>query len=110
MRRRGEVIEYVREKYGRDCVANIITFGTFGAKMVIRDIARVRDLPYAEADKLAKMIPDDLNISLKDALVKSPELSAEYEKNPVAKQIIDTTRLLRAWCVTRYVCSRSNYC
>ncbi|MEK9772422.1 MAG: DNA polymerase III subunit alpha [Opitutae bacterium] len=94
MRRRGEVIEYVREKYGRDCVANIITFGTFGAKMVIRDIARVRDLPYAEADKLAKMIPDDLNISLDDALAKSPELSAEYEKNPVAKQIIDTGRII----------------
>ncbi|MGY8714586.1 MAG: DNA polymerase III subunit alpha, partial [Verrucomicrobiia bacterium] len=56
MRRRGEVIEYVRDKYGRDCVANIITFGTFGAKMVVRDVARVRDVPYAEADKLAKMI------------------------------------------------------
>ena len=94
MRRRGEVIEYVREKYGRDCVANIITFGTFGAKMVIRDIARVRDLPYAEADKLAKMIPDDLNISLDDALIKSPELSSEYEKNPVAKQIVDTGRII----------------
>ena len=62
--------------------------------MVIRDIARVRDLPYAEADKLAKMIPDDLNISLKDALVKSPELSAEYEENPVAKQIIDTGQII----------------
>ena len=58
------------------------------------DIARVRDLPYAEADKLAKMIPDDLNIFLKDALVKSPELSAEYEKNPVAKQIIDTGQII----------------
>ena len=53
MRRRSEVIEYVREKYGRDCVANIVTFGTFGAKMVVRDVARVRDVPYAEADKLA---------------------------------------------------------
>ncbi len=94
MRRRGEVIEYVREKYGRDCVANIITFGTFGAKMVIRDIARVRDLPYAEADKLAKMIPDDLNISLEDALAKSPEFSSEYEKNPIAKQIVDTGRII----------------
>ena len=94
MRRRGEVIEYVREKYGRDCVANIITFGTFGAKMVVRDIARVRDLPYAEADKLAKMIPDDLNISLEDALAKSPELFSEYEKNPVAKQIVDTGRII----------------
>ena len=72
MRRRGEVIEYVRAKYGRDCVANIITFGTFGAKMVMRDVARVRDLPYAEADKLAKMVPDDLNISLDDAIKKVP--------------------------------------
>ncbi len=94
MRRRGEVIEYVRNKYGRECVANIITFGTFGAKMVIRDIARVKDLPYAEADKLAKMIPDDLNISLEDALAKSPELSAEYENNPIAKQIVDTGRVI----------------
>jgi DNA polymerase-3 subunit alpha len=94
MRRRGEVIEYVREKYGRDCVANIITFGTFGAKMVIRDVARVRDLPYAEADKLAKMIPDDLNISLEDALTKSPELASEYENNPIAKQIVDTGRII----------------
>ena len=77
MRRRAEVIEYVREKYGRDCVANIITFGTFGAKMVMRDVARVRDLPYAEADKLAKMVPDDLNISLDDAIEKSPEFKQE---------------------------------
>ena len=70
MRRRGDVIEYVREKYGRDCVANIITFGTFGAKMVVRDVARVRDLPYAEADKLAKRSRTTLNISLEDALEK----------------------------------------
>jgi len=94
MRRRGEVIEYVREKYGRDCVANIITFGTFGAKMVMRDVARVRDLPYAEADKLAKMVPDDLNISLDDALEKSPEFKAEYENNPIATQIVDTGRVI----------------
>jgi DNA polymerase III subunit alpha len=57
MRRRGEVIDYVREKYGNDCVANIITYGTLGAKMVIRDVARVHNLPFAEADRLAKMIP-----------------------------------------------------
>ena len=94
MRRRGEVIEYVREKYGRDCVANIITFGTFGAKMVMRDVARVRDLPYAEADKLAKMVPDDLNISLDDAIEKSPEFKQEYENNPIAKQIVDTGRVI----------------
>ena len=94
MRRRGEVIEYVRGKYGRDCVANIITFGTFGAKMVMRDVARVRDLPYVEADKLAKMVPDDLNISLDDAIEKSSEFKKEYENNPIAKQIVDTGRVI----------------
>jgi DNA polymerase-3 subunit alpha len=75
-------------------VANIITFGTFGAKMVMRDVARVRDLPYAEADKLAKMVPDDLNISLDDAIEKSPEFKKEYENNPIAKQIVDTGRVI----------------
>ena len=94
MKRRAEVIEYVREKYGRDCVANIVTFGTFGAKMVVRDIARVRDLPYAEADKLAKMVPDDLNITLEQALEKSPEFREECEKNPIAKQIIETGQVI----------------
>ena len=71
MRRRGEVIDYVRQKYGKDCVANIITYGTLGAKMVVRDVSRVNDLPYAEADRLANMIPDELNISLEDAIAKS---------------------------------------
>jgi DNA polymerase-3 subunit alpha len=89
MRRRGEVINYVRQKYGEQCVANIITYGTLGAKMVVRDVSRVHDLPFAEADRLAKMIPDELNIELKTALEKSAELRAEYEKNPVAKKILD---------------------
>ncbi len=87
MRRRGEVIEYVREKYGKDCVANIITFGTFGAKMVVRDLARVLDIPYADADRLAKMIPDDLNIKLETAFTKSEELKQELKKNPLAEKI-----------------------
>ena len=89
MRRRGEVIDYVRQKYGNACVANIITYGTLGAKMVVRDVARVHDLPFAEADRLAKMIPDELNISLEDSLKKSAELKGEYDRNPVAKKIID---------------------
>jgi DNA polymerase-3 subunit alpha len=89
MRRRAEVIDYVRDKYGRDCVANIITYGTLGAKMVVRDVSRVHDLPFAEADRLAKMIPDELNISLEDSLKKSAELKSEYDRNPVAKKIID---------------------
>jgi len=89
MRRRGEVIDYVRQKYGNDCVANIITYGTLGAKMVVRDVSRVHDLPFAEADRLAKMIPDELNIELKSAMEKSAELKNEYDRNPVAKKILD---------------------
>jgi DNA polymerase III subunit alpha len=94
MRRRGEVIDYVRQKYGNDCVANIITYGTLGAKMVIRDVSRVHDLPFAEADRLAKMIPDELNITLTDAIAKSAELKNEVDRNPVAKRIVDQALVL----------------
>jgi DNA polymerase-3 subunit alpha len=94
MRRREEVINYVRDKYGRDCVANIITYGTLGAKMVIRDVSRVNNLPFAEADRLAKMIPDEINISLEDAITKSAELRAEIDRNPVAKKIVSSARVL----------------
>ncbi len=94
MRRREEVINYVREKYGRDCVANIITYGTLGAKMVIRDVSRVNNLPFAEADRLAKMIPDEINISLEDAITKSQELREEIARNPIAKRIVDSGRVL----------------
>ncbi|MDB6095240.1 MAG: polymerase alpha subunit [Verrucomicrobia bacterium] len=94
MRRRGAVIDYVRQKYGNDCVANIITYGTLGAKMVIRDVSRVHNLPYAEADRLAKMIPDELNISLEDAQRKSAELRDEVAKNPAAKKIFDQALVL----------------
>jgi DNA polymerase III subunit alpha len=94
MRRRVEVIDYVREKYGKDCVANIITYGTLGAKMVVRDVSRVNDLPFAEADRLAKMIPDEINISLEDAIAKSGELQAEISRNPIARKIIEAGRVL----------------
>ncbi len=94
MRRRGEVIDYVRQKYGADCVANIITYGTLGAKMVIRDVSRVHNLPYADADRLAKMIPDELNITLESAREKSAELRDEVAKNPVAKKIFDQALVL----------------
>src|SRR5471030_2226090 len=94
MRRRGEVINYVRGKYGDACVANIVTYGTMGAKMVIRDVSRVHNLPYAEADRLAKMIPDELNISLEQAVAKSAELREEVAKNPAAKKIFEQARVL----------------
>ena len=79
-RGRGKVIEYVTGKYGRENVSQIITFGTMGAKAVIRDAARALDMPYAEADKIAKLIPNTLNIKLEDALSKSPEL-AQLQKS-----------------------------
>jgi DNA polymerase-3 subunit alpha len=94
MRRRSEVIDYVRHKYGDACVANIVTYGTMGAKMVIRDVSRVHSLPYAEADRLAKMIPDDLNITLEQAVAKSAELREEVTKNPAAKKIFEQARVL----------------
>lgn len=94
MRRRDAVVEYVREKYGADRVANIITFGTFGAKMIVRDLARVNEVPYAEADRLAKMVPDELNISLSDAVAKSGELQQEIKSNPIARQIIDQGKVI----------------
>ena len=94
MRRRGEVIDYVRRKYGEACVANIITYGTLGAKMVIRDVARVHNLAYADADRLAKMVPDELNISLEQAAAKSAELREELAHNPVAKKIFDEALVL----------------
>ena len=94
MRRRDEVVDYVREKYGRDRVANIITFGTFGAKMIVRDLARVHNLEYSEANKIAKMIPDELNITLDKSVKKSPELASEIGHNPVARTIIDQGQVI----------------
>ena len=94
MRRRDEVVNYVREKYGKDRVANIITFGTFGAKMIVRDLARVNDIEFSEANKIAKMVPDELNITLDESVRKSPELSAEISHNPVAKTIIEQGRVI----------------
>ncbi len=77
--RRADVIEYVREKYGRDSVAQIITFGTMGAKSVVRDVGRVMGLSYGECDRLAKMIPFDLKMDLTKALKQSPEFKEAYE-------------------------------
>jgi len=94
MRRRDQVVGYVRKKYGEDRVANIITFGTFGAKMVVRDLARIRDLPFIETNRLAKLVPDDINISLEDALKKSNELREEVSINPQAASIIETGRVI----------------
>jgi DNA polymerase-3 subunit alpha len=92
--RRADVIEYVREKYGRDSVAQIITFGTMGAKSVVRDVGRVMGLSYGECDRLAKMIPFDLKMDLTKALKQSPEFKEAYESEEVTRELIDTALIL----------------
>jgi DNA polymerase-3 subunit alpha len=93
MRRRGEVIEYVRKKYGAESVAQIITFGTMAAKAVLKDAGRALDMPYGEVDRLAKMIPTTLNISLEDALKQSPQLEAARKEGQVKELIEIALRL-----------------
>jgi len=88
--RRGDVIEYVRQKYGRDCVAQIITFGTMGAKSVIRDVGRVMGLSYGECDRLAKMVPNELKMSLEKALKQSPDFKQAYETEEVTRELVDS--------------------
>ena len=92
--RRQEVIDYVGRKYGQDHVSQIITFGTMSARMVIRDVARVLDVPYANADKLAKMIPNEIHITIKKALEQNKELADEYENNPETKRLLDIAMAL----------------
>ncbi|HVU08320.1 MAG TPA: DNA polymerase III subunit alpha [Verrucomicrobiae bacterium] len=92
--RRADVIKYVSEKYGKDSVAQIITFGTMGAKSVVRDVARVMGLGYSDGDRLAKMIPFDLKMTLEKALKQSPELKAAYENEEVTRELIDTALIL----------------
>lgn len=87
--RRGEVIKYVERKYGKDHVSQIITFGTMAARMVIRDVGRVLDYPYSETDKLAKMIPMEVHITIPKALEQNREFKELYESNPSVKQLID---------------------
>jgi DNA polymerase-3 subunit alpha len=92
--RRADVIEYVRQKYGRDAVAQIITFGTMGAKSVVRDVGRVMGLAYSECDRLAKMIPFDLKMTLDKALKQAPELKQAYETEEATRELIDTAFVL----------------
>ena len=91
---REEVIEYVCQKYGYDHVSQIITFGTMAAKMVIRDVARVLDVPYQDADKLAKMIPNEIHITIKKALDQNKELKDLYENDEQTKKILDIAMAL----------------
>ena len=92
--RRGEVIDYVTQKYGKEHVAQIVTFGTMAARGAIRDVARALNISYAEADNVAKQVPQTLNIKLDDALQVSKPLRDLYEGDPKMKQLIDTARAL----------------
>lgn len=100
MRRRDEVIDYVRRKYGESCVANIATFGTFGAKTVVRDIARVQDIPFAEADRLAKLIPDGMHPeskapwTLEEAIQANSELQQELRLSERNRMIVEQGQVL----------------
>ena len=92
--RRQEVIDYVGEKYGADKVVQIVTFGTMAAKGVIRDVGRVMDLPYAYVDGIAKMIPNELNITIERALTLNPDLRKMYEQDEQVKTLIDMSKRL----------------
>ncbi len=92
--KRDKVIEYVGRKYGADHVSQIITFGTMSARMVIRDVGRALDLPYAEADKLAKMIPNEIHITIKKAMEQNKELEQLYESDPEIKKLLDIAMAL----------------
>ncbi|NWF98236.1 MAG: DNA polymerase III subunit alpha [Nitrospirae bacterium] len=87
--RRGEVIDYVSEKYGQDHVAQIITFGTMAAKAAIRDVGRALDFPYNEVDRIAKLVPNTLNITIQEALNAEPELKKLYTGNQKIQELID---------------------
>jgi DNA polymerase-3 subunit alpha len=93
-RRRGEVIEYVTRKYGRENVAQIITFGTMKARAVVRDVARVMDIPYADADRVAKAVPPALDMTLAKALEESPPLKDLQQKDPRVRELLEVAQRL----------------
>src|SRR2546427_401272 len=94
MRRRGEVIDYVTQKYGRDNVAQIITFGTMAAKAALKDVGRAMDLPYGDVDRLAKLVPNQINISLDDALKQSGQLRSAIEGDERFKDLLEVAKRL----------------
>lgn len=92
--RRGEVIDYVVQKYGSDKVAQIITFGTMAARAAIRDVGRALDIPYGEVDRVAKLVPAELNVTIEKALNDAPDLREQYDQKPEIKRLIDTAAAL----------------
>lgn len=109
--KRQQVIDYVSNKYGYDHVSQIITFGTMSARMVIRDVSRVLDFPYSEADRLAKMIPNELHITIAKALEINKELKQEYDNNDDIKKILDIAMGLEGMPrqASTHACRSCNY-
>jgi DNA polymerase III subunit alpha len=94
MNRRGEVIDYVTQKYGRENVAQIITFGTMAAKAAIKDVGRAMNVPYNDVDRIAKMVPNQLYIKLPNAIEESPQLKEAYEKDAQIRELLETAKKL----------------
>src|ERR1700751_1503517 len=94
MNRRGEVIQYVTQKYGRENVAQLITFGTMAAKAAIKEVGAALDMPYGDVDRIAKMVPTTLNIKLEDAIQESPQLKEAYEKDAQVRELLETAKKL----------------
>jgi DNA polymerase III subunit alpha len=94
MNRRGEVIEYVTRKYGREQVAQIITFNTMAAKAAIKDVGRALDMPYGDVDRIAKLVPTTIGVTIEQALKDSPQLQEAYDSNTQIRELIDTAKKL----------------
>ncbi|HTV07194.1 MAG TPA: DNA polymerase III subunit alpha [Acidobacteriaceae bacterium] len=94
MNRRGEVIEYVTRKYGREQVAQIITFNTMAAKAAIKDVGRALDMPYGDVDRIAKLVPTTIGVTIEEALKDSPQLQEAYDGNTQIRELIDTAKKL----------------
>jgi DNA polymerase-3 subunit alpha len=94
MNRRGEVIEYVTRKYGREQVAQIITFNTMAAKAAIKDVGRALDMPYGDVDRIAKLVPTTIGVTIEQALTDSPPLQEAYDSNAQVRELIDTAKKL----------------
>ncbi len=92
--RRGDIIDYVKQRYGVDNVSQISTFGTLKAKAVVKDVAKVMEVPFQRSLELTKMIPDDLGITLEKALEKSPDFKNAYENDPQVRMVVDTAKVL----------------
>src|SRR5262245_27324270 len=97
MNRRGEVIQYVTQKYGREQVAQIITFNTLGARAAIKDVGRVLELSFADVDRITKLVPNTLNIKLKDAIAQEPGFNELAAKDPRVKEVLDVALRLEGF-------------